>query len=73
MSLVSKLSLKSVIQGAGENEHNPLTMSDEQILEQIYSTHVHSDTKFDVHSLLVLTDNTLRRSTHIVDSLVQVN
>ncbi|XP_020222268.1 protein SIEVE ELEMENT OCCLUSION B [Cajanus cajan] len=66
----SKLSLKSLLQGA-DNEHNPLTMSDEQILEQIYSTHVHSDTKFDVASLFILVENTLRRSTHIVDNVVQ--
>ncbi|CAJ2628068.1 unnamed protein product [Trifolium pratense] len=33
------------------NDHNPLTMSDELILEEIYSTHVHSHTKFDAESL----------------------
>ncbi|KHN13158.1 protein SIEVE ELEMENT OCCLUSION B-like [Glycine soja] len=72
MSIImsTKSSLKSLLQ-KGENEHNPLTMSDEQILEQIYSTHVHSDTKFDVDSLFTLVENTLRRSTHIVDNLVQ--
>ncbi|TKY51872.1 SIEVE ELEMENT OCCLUSION B protein [Spatholobus suberectus] len=66
----TKSTLKSLLQTA-ENEHNPLTMSDEQILEQIYSTHVHSDTKFDVDSLFTLVENTLRRSTHIVDNVVQ--
>nr|KYP60820.1 hypothetical protein KK1_023234 [Cajanus cajan] len=66
----TKSSLKSLLHSA-ENEHNPLTMSDEQILEQIYSTHVHSDTKFDVDSLFTLVENTLRRSTHIVDNVVQ--
>lgn len=73
MSIImsTKSSLKSLLQ-KGENEHNPLTMSDEQILEQIYSTHVHSDTKFDVDSLFTLVENTLRRSTHIVDNFVQV-
>ncbi|CAJ1976490.1 unnamed protein product [Sphenostylis stenocarpa] len=64
------MSAKSLLQNA-ENERNPLTMSDEQILEQIYSTHVHSDTKFDVASLFILVENTLRRSTHIVDNFVQ--
>ncbi|KAL1342079.1 hypothetical protein HN51_028659 [Arachis hypogaea] len=64
--------LKSLLQiGGGENEHNPLTMSDEQILEQIYTTHVHTDTKFDVDSLFTLVENTLRRSTQIVDNVVQ--
>jgi len=65
------MSAKSLPQNA-ENELNPLTMSDEQILEQIYSTHVHSDTKFDVDSLLTLVENILRRSTNIVDNVVQV-
>ncbi|XP_027936338.1 protein SIEVE ELEMENT OCCLUSION B-like [Vigna unguiculata] len=64
------MSAKSLPQNA-ENELNPLTMSDEQILEQIYSTHVHSDTKFDVDSLLTLVENILRRSTNIVDNVVQ--
>ncbi|KAL2325103.1 hypothetical protein Fmac_024161 [Flemingia macrophylla] len=49
----------------GGNENNPLAMSDEQILEQIYTTHVHSDTKFDVESLFTLVENTLRRTTII--------
>ncbi|KAG4997794.1 hypothetical protein AAZX31_10G175500 [Glycine max] len=56
---------------SSEGEHNPLNMSDEQILEQIYSTHVHSHTKFDVDSLFILVENTLRRSTLIVDNVVQ--
>ncbi|XP_027364603.1 protein SIEVE ELEMENT OCCLUSION B-like [Abrus precatorius] len=68
--LSTKSSLKSLLQTT-ESEHNPLTMSDDQILEQIYSTHVHSDTKFDVDSLFTLVENTLRRSTHIVDNVVQ--
>jgi len=78
LSFVSKplrtdiiMSAKSLLPNA-ENERNPLTMSDEQILEQIYSTHVHGDTKFDVDSLFTLVENTLRRSTRIVDNVVQV-
>ncbi|XP_028804339.1 protein SIEVE ELEMENT OCCLUSION B [Neltuma alba] len=55
----------------GEHEHNPLTLSDEQILDQIYTTHVHSDAKFDVAPLFDLVDNILKRSTHIVDNVVQ--
>lgn len=73
-SLTSKFSLKSLVPGSGGvAEHNPLTMSDDQILEHIISTHVHSDTKFDVAPLFSLVDNTLTRSTHIVDSVVQVH
>ena len=49
-------------------------MSDAQILEQIYATHVHNhnDLKFDVNSLFSLVENILKRSTHIVDNAVQV-
>lgn len=64
--------VKSILH-IGGNDHNPLTMSDEHILEQIYSTHVHSDTKFDVDSLFTLVENILKRSTHIVDNVVQVD
>ncbi|WJX12410.1 hypothetical protein P8452_02917 [Trifolium repens] len=46
-------------------------MSDEHILEEIYSTHVHSDTKFDVESLFNIAGNILMRSTHVVDNVVQ--
>ncbi|CAL0299867.1 unnamed protein product [Lupinus luteus] len=56
---------------AAENENNPLTFSDEQILGQIYSTHVHSDTKFDAGSLFTLVENVLTRSTDIVENRVQ--
>ncbi|KAL2325100.1 hypothetical protein Fmac_024158 [Flemingia macrophylla] len=71
--MAAKHSLKSLFHRTGETSHenNPLSMSDEQILEQIYTTHVHSHTKFDVDSLFILVENTLRRSTLIVDSVVQ--
>ncbi|KAI4317947.1 hypothetical protein L6164_025768 [Bauhinia variegata] len=72
MAHTTKLSLKSLLH-FGESEHNPLTLSDEQILDQIYSTHVHdhTDTKLDVNSLFTLVENILKRSTHIVDNVVQ--
>ncbi|KAI4317946.1 hypothetical protein L6164_025767 [Bauhinia variegata] len=72
MALTTKFSIKSLLQ-TGESEHNPLTLSDEQILDQIYTTHVHdhTDTKFDVDSLFILVENILKRSTHIVDNVVQ--
>lgn len=69
---VSSQVVSSVLPGAVGNDHNPLTMSDEHILEQIYSTHVHSDTKFDSGSLFAITENILIRSTHLVDNVVQV-
>ncbi|WJX18813.1 hypothetical protein P8452_08576 [Trifolium repens] len=73
MATVIKKTLKTLLH-SDEVENNPLTMTDEQILDQIYSTHVHnSDTKFDAASLFTLAHNTLARSTHIVDSVVQGN
>ncbi|KAI4345729.1 hypothetical protein L6164_012827 [Bauhinia variegata] len=57
-------------------DHNPLTMSDEQILEQIIPTHhAHNlgDTKLDVDSLFILVENILKQSTHVSDDVVQGN
>ncbi|KAI4317949.1 hypothetical protein L6164_025770 [Bauhinia variegata] len=54
-----------------DKDPNPLTLSDEQISEEIYTTHVHSDIKLDVDSLFSLSENILERSTHIVDNVVQ--
>ncbi|KAK7278471.1 hypothetical protein RJT34_23500 [Clitoria ternatea] len=53
--------------------HNPLTMSDDHILNEIYLTHVHSDSKFDVDSLFNLAEHIINYSTHIVDNFVQGN
>ncbi|XP_027366758.1 protein SIEVE ELEMENT OCCLUSION B-like [Abrus precatorius] len=64
--------VKSILH-LGGNDPNPLTMSDEHILEEIYSTHVQSDTKFDAGSLFTLAENILKHSTHIVDNVVQGN
>ncbi|MED6193732.1 hypothetical protein PIB30_022194 [Stylosanthes scabra] len=68
-----KLSLKSLLHHDHhkEEKEHPLAMSDEHILELIYSTHVHSDTKFEVDPLFTLVHNTLSRSTIIVEDLVQ--
>ncbi|KAK7268778.1 hypothetical protein RIF29_21486 [Crotalaria pallida] len=70
---VVQLSSPQTPLAADENKINLFLMSDEQILEQINSsiTHVHTDTKFDANSLFTLVQNTLRRSTHIVDNVVQ--
>ncbi|XP_057948275.1 protein SIEVE ELEMENT OCCLUSION B-like [Malania oleifera] len=56
---------------ATEERVSLLTLSDEKILEQIYTTHVHGDDKFDVDSLFVVVENTLKHATHIVDNYVQ--
>lgn len=72
------VSAVNTIFGGGNKEqpnkaaHNPLTLSDDQILEEIYSTHVHSDAKFDVNSLFSVVDNIVERSTRIADNVVQV-
>ncbi|AES61017.1 putative sieve element occlusion [Medicago truncatula] len=67
-----RLSRSSIHIGNGDIiDHNPLTMSDEHILEEIYSTHVHSDTKFDAEYLFNIAGNILTRSTHVVDNFVQ--
>ncbi|XP_057425082.1 protein SIEVE ELEMENT OCCLUSION B-like [Lotus japonicus] len=71
------VSAVNTIFGGGNKEqpnkaaHNPLTLSDDQILEEIYSTHVHSDAKFDVNSLFSVVDNIVERSTRIADNVVQ--
>ncbi|GMY27253.1 protein SIEVE ELEMENT OCCLUSION B-like [Fagus crenata] len=46
------------------------TLSDQDILNQIYSTHVHDDAKFDVESLFIVVENILKRATGIVDNVV---
>ncbi|BBG92653.1 hypothetical protein Prudu_000452 [Prunus dulcis] len=54
-----------------EGELSLFTMSDNKILELIYATHVHDDDSFDVDSLFLVTENIIKRSTQIVDSIVQ--
>lgn len=55
-----------------KGELSLFTMSDNKILELIYATHVHEDNSFDVDSLFLVTENIIKRSTQIVDSIVQV-
>jgi hypothetical protein len=55
-----------------KRELTVLTMSDHDILNQIYATHVHGDDKFDVDSLFILAENILKRSTLIVDNVALV-
>jgi hypothetical protein len=52
-----------------KRELTELTMSDHDIMNQIYATHVHGDEKFDVDSLFILVENILKRSTLIVDNV----
>ncbi|KAF5466032.1 hypothetical protein F2P56_015990 [Juglans regia] len=65
--------LKMLLSGAqppAKAEHSVLTMSDNQIMNTIYATHVHGDEKFDVDSLFAVTENILQRATHLVDNVV---
>lgn len=55
-----------------EGELSLFTMSDHKILELIYTSHVHEDDSFDVDSLFLVTENIIKRSTQIVDNIVQV-
>ena len=49
------------------------TLSEQEILNQIYSTHhVHDDEKFDVESLFIIVENILKRATVVVDNIVLV-
>lgn len=48
------------------------TSTDQEILSQIYATHVHDDEKFDVESLFIIVENILKRATQIVDNVVLV-
>ena len=49
------------------------TLSEQEILNQIYSTHhVHDDEKFDVESLFIIVENILKRATVVVDNVVLV-
>ncbi|KAL4643403.1 hypothetical protein ACB092_02G089500 [Castanea dentata] len=58
---------KLVPSSVQQSELSVLTMSDHDIMNHIYATHVHGDEKFDVESLFVLIENILKRATLIVD------
>jgi hypothetical protein len=70
--MASKL-LITTAKPAINGELSVLSMSDEQIMNQIYATHVHADEKFDADSLFVVVENVLKRATLIVDNAVMVN
>ncbi|XP_015888002.2 protein SIEVE ELEMENT OCCLUSION B [Ziziphus jujuba] len=54
-----------------EGELSLFTLSDHKILESIYATHVHADNTFDVDSLFLIVESIIKRSTQIVDNIVQ--
>ncbi|PON78093.1 Sieve element occlusion [Trema orientale] len=54
-----------------EGELSIFTLSDKKINDLIYATHVHADESFDEDSLFVIVENILKRSTQIIDKIVQ--
>ncbi|KAB1199854.1 hypothetical protein CJ030_MR0G012607 [Morella rubra] len=66
MLLATAQSVRQAVKG----ELNVLTMPDDQIMNQIYATHVHADEKFDADSLFAVTENILKRATLLVDNVV---
>ena len=63
---------KTTTQQHIEGELNLFTLSDQKILELIYTTHVHADDSFDEDSLFVIVENILKYATQIVDKIIQV-
>ncbi|XP_059447775.1 protein SIEVE ELEMENT OCCLUSION B-like [Corylus avellana] len=44
--------------------------TDDEIMNQIYATHVHDVEKFDVESLFIVVENILKRATQVADNVV---
>jgi hypothetical protein len=59
-------------QQAVKGEQKVFTMCDDQIMNEIYATHVHDDETFDADSLFIIAENILKRATRIVDNFVLV-
>lgn len=51
------------------NTLNPLGWTDDQILEKVYITHVHTAERYDVESLFNVTSNIIKRATAVADSV----
>ncbi|GLT81379.1 hypothetical protein SLA2020_527680 [Shorea laevis] len=62
--------LASSSQQAKKGDLNLFAFSDHEIMNQIYATHVHDDEKFDVESLFIVVENTLKRATQVADNIV---
>jgi len=48
---------------------NPLGWTDDQILEKVYITHVHTAERHDLESLFNVTSNIIKRATAVADSV----
>ena len=64
--------VSSAAQNVEERVFGLFTSSDEKILDQIYSTHVHAEKTFDEDSLFLVVENVLNHATQIVAKVVQV-
>ncbi|KAI9117010.1 hypothetical protein K1719_012009 [Acacia pycnantha] len=53
--------LNYLLRHEDEEVQNPLTMSNQEILEKVYATHFHNDKKFDANSLFTIVDIILRK------------
>ncbi|KAL4338911.1 hypothetical protein AHAS_Ahas12G0257500 [Arachis hypogaea] len=49
---------------------NPLALTDDQILERVYITHVHTAQRYDVDSIFNVTSSIIKRSTVAADTAV---
>ncbi|MED6119871.1 hypothetical protein PIB30_015823 [Stylosanthes scabra] len=49
---------------------NPLALTDDQILERVYITHVHTAQRYDVDSIFNVTSSIIKRSTVAADTVV---
>ena len=65
-------SFKAVSSSTSYEVLNPFDLSEEQIRKQIYETHGCSDDSFDADSLFIIVANILKRSTQIVEEVIQV-
>ncbi|KAL5542119.1 hypothetical protein UlMin_009829 [Ulmus minor] len=63
--------VSSAAQNVEERVFGLFTSSDEKILDQIYSTHVHAEKTFDEDSLFLVVENVLNHATQIVAKVVQ--
>ncbi|PRQ38308.1 putative sieve element occlusion [Rosa chinensis] len=54
-----------------DEEFSLFAMSDKQILQEIYTTHVHADETLDDDSLFIIVENILKHATQNVDEIVQ--
>ncbi|KAL5542127.1 hypothetical protein UlMin_009837 [Ulmus minor] len=63
--------VSSAVQHVQEEIFGLFTTSDDKIMDQIYSTHVHAEKTFDEDALFLVVENVLKHSLQIGDKIVQ--